>query len=185
MNRFLRSASLLFVVASLAACSGTGPAGPGQGDGPEQPTHPAYETFDPAGYDAAPAPRAGVVHDVPARLMQGRVNVPGGNNTAPPPPPPQEPRSQQVEGYRVQIFTSSSRDAAEDVREGADRWWASAQRQVGAPRSMETMVAYLQPYYRVRIGGFERREDADGALEFVRRQFPEAFVVPDLVTVIR
>ncbi len=46
-------------------------------------------------------------------------------------------------------------------------------------------MAYLQPYYRVRMGAFATREDAEAALALVRRQYPEAFLVPDLVTVMR
>jgi hypothetical protein len=185
MIRLARLSALGALAFALSACSATGPSAPGGSGpaGPEAPTHPAYETFDPAGYDAQPAARAEVVHDVPARLMLGRVDVPGGQTA--PPPPANEPQARQVEGYRIQIFTSASRDAAETMRENAEVWWGNARRAASAPREMEMMVAYLQPYYRVRIGAFESREEADEVLDFVRRQYPEAFVVPDLVTIVR
>jgi hypothetical protein len=44
-------------------------------------------------------------------------------------------------------------------------------------------IAYLQPYYRVRLGGFEFRNEAERALAFVRGRWPEAFIVPDRVTI--
>lgn len=177
----------LLAALTLSACSGLGSTAPDPG--PAAPTdtlavaYPAYETFDPAGYDADPDVPGEVVHDVPAAVMAGRVDVPGGAGT--PAPAPQEPQAQQVDGYRVQIFSSASRDAAENVRSQAVDWWEGAQSSPGAPRSMEVLVAYLQPYYRVRMGAFATREEAEAALALVRRQYPEAFLVPDLVTVMR
>ncbi|WP_420454155.1 SPOR domain-containing protein [Rubrivirga sp.] len=180
----MRFSSLVAVVAalSLSACSGLGPAAPDPGpDVPETPeaTYPAYETFDPSGLDAEPPASTTIVHDVPADVMAGRVRVPDQGGA--PAPPPQEPVAQQVEGFRVQIFSSASRDAAERVRGEAARWWQRS----GGSGSMEAMVVYLQPYYRVRMGGFATREEAEAALALVRREYPEAFLVPDVVTVMR
>ncbi len=184
----MRFSSLVAVAAvlSLSACSGLGPAAPDPGpDTPETPeaAYPAYETFDPSGLDAEPPTSTTVVHDVPSDVMAGRVRVPDQGNA--PAPPPQEPVAQQVEGFRVQIFSSASRDAAERVRGDATQWWRGAQSSAGAPRSMEVTVAYLQPYYRVRMGAFATRQEAEAALALVRREYGEAFLVPDVVTVMR
>lgn len=180
------SGSLLVLAASLAfaACSGLSPQGPAptpDDGGPAAPGYPAYETFDPSGYDAQPAAQTGeVVHDVPARVMEGRVVVPGQAAPA----PSSEPRPRQVDGYRIQVFSSPNRDAAERVRNDAVAWWQGARSSANAPASMDVAVGYLQPYYRVRLGGFEFREQADRALALVRQRFPEAFVVSDQVTVV-
>jgi hypothetical protein len=185
----MRISSLLALVAALtlSACSGLGASVPDPGPEapPETPevTYPAYETFDPTGLDAEPPPaQATIVHDVPAGVMAGRVRVPDGSGVA---PPPQEPTAQQVEGFRVQIFSSASRDAAERVRGEAVTWWEGAQSAPGAPRTMEAVVAYLQPYYRVRMGAFASRQEAEAALALVRQRYAEAFLVPDLVSVLR
>lgn len=175
------TAALFAVALSLQACSGLRPVEtqrPEADPSGEAAGYPAYESFDPSGYDAQPQAAGAVVHDVPARVMGGRVEVPGGDTA--PAPAPQEPRAVQVEGFRVQVFTSSSRDAAERVRSEAAAWWARAQ-----GRSAEALVAYRQPYYRVQVGAFASREEADAALAVVRREYPEAFIVPDLVTVMR
>ncbi|WP_412062730.1 SPOR domain-containing protein [Rubrivirga sp. IMCC45206] len=175
----MRTALLVVLSLSFAACSAVGPAAPEAppetGETPA-PGYPAYETFDPTGYDAEPEPAAEVVHDVPAGIMAGRVVVP----TEAGPPAPQDPQPRQVEGFRVQIFSGATRAAAERVRDDAVSWWTE---QGGNPRELGAIVAYLQPYYRVRLGAFATREQAEAALATVRRQFPEAFLVPDLVTI--
>ncbi len=176
----VRSLLLAVLGTTLAACAGTrpptGPAAPDE----TPPAYPAYETFDASPYDAAPPGRVEIVHDVPAGVMLGRVVVPGRAGA----PAPTEPTPRQVEGYRVQIFSSSSRASAEQTRDGAVAWWGRAQRRPGAPAALEPVVVYLQPYYRVRLGAFATDEQAEEALEFVRAEYPEAFLVPDIVTVI-
>ena len=181
----MRLFALALAALTLSACSAVGPAGPDVGPEPPPedtaPAYPAYETFDPSEYDAAAPTTSEVVPDVPAGVMAGRVVIPDQAGA----PAPQEPTAQQVEGFRVQIFSSASRPAAETVRTEAVRWWEGAQSVAGAPATMEVMVAYLQPYYRVRMGAFATRAEAEAALALVRRQYPEAFLVPDLVTVMR
>ena len=177
-----RSALALAASVALAACSGTGPQGPVVDPDAETPLpgYPAYETFDPAGYDADPEAVTVIEHDVPERVMAGRVEVPGQGAPA---PPAEEPRTRQVDGYRIQVFNTSSRDAAERIRDEAAAWWQGARSASGAPRDMALQIAYQQPYYRVRMGAFASREEADRALTLVRQRFPDAFLVADLVTV--
>jgi hypothetical protein len=166
----MRRAAPALLCVLLAACAGPREATPPPP--PPEPSYPAYETFDPSGYDAQPARApAEVQHDVPPRLMQGRVDVPDGTG------------ERVVDGFRIQVFSSDSRDAAESVRAQAEAWWAEARSQSGAPGDLMPTVAYLQPYYRVRLGGFEFRDEAERALAFVRARFPEAFIVPDQVTI--
>lgn len=175
----LRSAFVLVLSVVVSACTGTRPpAGPAPG--PAGPSYPAYETFDAAAYPVATPPPAPTEHDVPARVMNGRVEVPGRTGSL-----PSEPQPQQVEGHRVQIFSTASRETADRMRAEALAWWETAQRQPGAPREMEVVVTFIQPYYRVRMGAFPEHGDAESALGLVRTRYPEAFLVPDLVTVIR
>lgn len=182
MRLSLYAAALVAAALTLAACSGTGPRGPVAGpDEPPAEGHPDYELFDPAGYEAEPTAAVTVVHDVPARVMEGRVVVP--NQGGAPPSEPEAPTPRQVDGYRVQVFNTASRDAAERVRGDAQEWWSAVRSEPGAPRQMDIVIAYQQPYYRVRMGAFGTREEADRALALVRQRFPDAFLVSDLVTV--
>ncbi len=179
----LYTAAILSASLALAACSGTSPRGPVADAGPSEEARPDYELFDPAGYDAEPTAPATVVHDVPARVMEGRVVVPN-QGVAAPATEPEAPTARQVDGYRVQIFNTASRDAAERVRGDATDWWRAVRSEPGAPRAMDVVIAYQQPYYRVRMGGFGTRAEADRALALVRQRFPDAFLVSDAVTVV-
>ncbi|OZC02294.1 SPOR domain-containing protein [Rubricoccus marinus] len=182
-GRTLRSLALLALLPVLAACSGSGPiadGGDGPDAGPEAPVagFPSYETFDPSAYNAEPPPRVTIEHDVPARTMEGTVQLPGTVAA-----PTNEGQPREVEGFRIHIGRSEDRQSAERIRDAAAAWWRDARNRPGAPRNLEIVVAYVQPYYRVRVGAFEFQEDADDALEFVRRQYGNAFIVPDRVTV--
>jgi hypothetical protein len=46
-------------------------------------------------------------------------------------------------------------------------------------------VVWQQPYYRVRIGRFAGRAEATPALDAVRAQFGDAFIVPEQVPATR
>ena len=184
MRSPVRFCAVLAAAAVLSACAGTRPAsGPNAGPDVVPETYPSYETFDASPYDAAPPVPVEIVHDVPQVVMAGRVVVPRGAGT-PASTEPAEPVVRQVEGYRVQVFTSSNRVTADAARDRAVAWWARARRRSGAPEMLDATIVYLQPYYRVRLGGFASEAEADAALAFVRGEYPEAFLVPDLVTVV-
>ena len=81
-----------------------------------------------------------------------------------------------VDGFRVQIFFDSgnnSKKAAQTARE----------------RFMEVypeVTAYLTfkaPYYRVRVGDFRTRLEAEGFLFQLNTTYPNAFTVPDRIQI--
>ncbi len=183
MSMSFRPVLILSLGVFLTACSGTRPvSGPDAGPDPSAPaaTYPAYETFDPRPYDAAPPSRVEVVHDVPAVVMAGRVVVPARAGA----PAPTERTPRQVDGYRVQILSSNNRTTAESARDAAVVWWTRARGRSGAPAGLDPIVAYLSPYYRVRLGAFGSEDEAEAALAFVRSEYPDAFLVPDVVTIV-
>lgn len=181
--------STLFVL-SLAvlfgACSGPTRSQPSAGtDGPSEPTAAEqadeaaraavgeFETFDPSQYSVQPASRAvEVSHDVPTRLLRGRAD---------------QGMKQTLEGFRVQVFSAQDQEAAQNFRERVRQWWEQAKS--GAPSvfrsSPPIVVEYSQPYYRVRIGAFADRDDAEDALAFVQDEYSGAFVARSTVTIIR
>jgi hypothetical protein len=186
MHRLLRLALLMPLL--LAACAGPAevreapPRAPAAPETPEAPAapvgYPAYETFDPSGYDAQPArqpTRTEVVHDAPAQLLAGTIQEVEEEVVGP----------RTVQGFRIQLFTSESKPSADAVRDSAVRWWRTVREDPAVreafPYGMPSAVVFGRPFYRVRVGAFEDREQAQAALALLREQFPEAFLVPDTV----
>lgn len=178
-----RLALLLLAALVLASCGSVRPvSGEDEAAPPpprvEAPPYPAYETFDPSGYDAEPAAPepAALEHDVPEILMAGTIEEASE---------PEGPRL--VEGFRIQVFSSAEKAAAERVRDEVGAWWRLAREDPGAagllPEALPVAVEFLRPYYRVRLGAFEFRPQAEAALDLVRERFPEAFIVPSTVEV--
>lgn len=175
----------------LAGCSGpqttttdddttTQPStpGPDQPDPAPSPTGRALaqaETFDASQYPLrTPTRSASVQHAVPDRLMRLRAD---------------EGATQTVEGFRVQVFSATNKQSAEQFRVEVQSWLQGARDDApdGLFSSNEApvVIQYSQPYYRVRIGAFTKRDQARKALDFVRMQYSDAFITRSTVTVTR
>lgn len=182
-NRQSRSLAslLLIVILILAGCAGSREATDDAPPDVEEEVveeemeinHAAYERFDAAPYrEEDPEPMV-LEHDVPQRLMAGRVGTSG---------------TRTLDGFRIQLYQSQDPVQAEALVDQAAEWWFM-QKQAGATGSLyrsESAPVYnvwRQPYYRVRLGDFASRGAAEAALEEVRRRFQGAFVVPDRVTI--
>ncbi|HEX7070454.1 MAG TPA: SPOR domain-containing protein [Rhodothermales bacterium] len=181
-RKSVRIASIVWLMAfavGLAGCAGSRkaaddtPAGDELDEEVVEIVHADYEDFDPTPYrERAPESEA-LVHDVPDRLMSGRV----GSASV-----------RTLDGYRIQVFQTQDPSQADEYVDQATDWWFM-QKQAGAPGSLfsrESAPVYSiwrQPYYRIRIGDFASRDAAEAALEEIRGRFSGAFVVPDRVTV--
>lgn len=174
---------LLFVVPALflSACTGIAP-GPDTGPSLPTPSDASYETFDPTNYNAEPVIEAEAVeieHDVPAMLMDGRI-------VEAPPEPVEAEGPATVQGFRIQLFSSDNKPSADRVYDDAVRWWNTSsglpETADAFPFGFEPAVVFSRPYYRVRVGAFRSRSEAESALEVIRRQYPDAFIVPDVIT---
>ncbi len=136
------------------------------------------EDFDAAAYPAEVAPpRIEVQHDVPEELLTGRADL----KVAP-------GELRQVDGYRIQIFSSTDREAAEEARREAIAWWEIRKHDPEAPvdivgEELPAYIVFIPPFYRVRIGDFTSREDAEIVLDYFREKFRDAWIVPDKVYV--
>ncbi len=137
-----------------------------------------YEDFDVGLYEDELPPRPTVEHDVPAALLDGKATV------------TQTPRTTQ--GYRIQIYSAQDKFQADDRMARATRWWRT-QHSLGNlddayqddASEPPVYLFYRQPYYRVRVGNFATRSDALHFLRMIERDFPDAFIVPDTVNLVR
>lgn len=147
------------------------------------------ETFDASAYPATITVETPAIpdveHDVPAELLNNSTPPPPPRNTPPMPPPtpetpavPREPVLRTVTGYRVQIFQAASKDEADRRVAEAIAWWRRTNG--GTP---EVYTVYRAPYYRVRVGNYATRVEADRAARSIGGAFPGSFVVQDRVTV--
>lgn len=78
-------------------------------------------------------------------------------------------------GYRIQLYVGRDRDEANRIK--------------GICLNMKideiTYVMYDRPNYRVKVGDFLTREDARELYRTLKKRFPDAMIVPDLVTVVK
>lgn len=174
----LSCVALLF----FSACSGVqqteGQPRSDQASDPEEETVSlsAFETFDPTMYTVqAPQRQVDVQHMVPNRLMQGEASR-GVRRT--------------VEGFRIQIFSSQQKALAERRLTEARDWWGQTLQNANVsdelfPEQLPAVIEYRQPYYRVRIGSFAERGQAEDALAVVKREYPDAFIARSTVTITR
>lgn len=135
------------------------------------------ETFDVDQYPLeAPERVVDVTHRVPERLMEVRAGA-GVERT--------------VEGFRVQIFSTDDRRAADEVYTEAEEWWASHQESdelrdifgEALPEEPPVHLIYSQPLYRVRLGDFTSQERARQFMRVLRDDFPDAFIARSPVSV--
>ena len=110
---------------------------------------------------------------------------------APPvdPEPPVGPVARTIQGYRIQILTTNEQEAADDQVEAVIDWYDRLSPDARPPylghEDLDVDVVWKAPYYRVQVGSFASREEAQEALDRISRRFSDAFLVPATVTVIR
>lgn len=74
----------------------------------------------------------------------------------------------QTRGFRLQIFSASTRQAAEDARNRAKRQLARN----------DIYIDFEPPYFKVRVGNFTARKEAEKLLETAKKQgYETPFIV--------
>ncbi len=170
----MRRRSLAWLLV-LAACSGPGTGveplvrEEEEGAGEEVLEH---ETLDISRYvEEPPAALPDPQHDVPEALLSGRTQD------------PLVPRTRS--GFRIEIASTTEKENADMLAAEAVSWWR-ALRDTGIldqayPREVMPPPVYQEfraPYYRVRLGNFLTRTEAEAMLDIVERRFADAFIAP-------
>lgn len=90
--------------------------------------------------------------------------------------------------YHVQLQMTDEKEAAAQVLGRAEAWWEkqpSSDRPPlvrGVPSSEKVVsIHWKPPLYRVRLGPFATRQQAEAVLRDARLTFPDAFVAPDRI----
>jgi len=79
-----------------------------------------------------------------------------------------------IDGYRVHIFFDAGNQSLSRANQAAARY------QMLYPTDT-AYVSFSEPYYRVRVGDFRTRLDADGYLQKIIKDYPNAFVIKDKI----
>lgn len=164
----------------LSACSSSrGPVDPDAGnEGPDARVEinmADYEDFDSSAYEEEPpVPSVTIAHDVPAELLEGKVEEQVGATR---------------QGFRIQLFSSQDKRAADRLVEDVIAWWRNETRYgtladvyPGNPSPPPVYLDFRQPYYRIRVGDFSSRSEAQAVLRLMETRFAGAFIAPDTVT---
>jgi cell division septation protein DedD len=96
---------------------------------------------------------------------------------------PPETRPDRSRGYHVQLDMTKKKENANQILGRALQWWKTHSEGVDvrpstASSSSPVTVVWRAPLYRVRIGPFSTKAEADSVLHAAQSAFPGAFVRP-------
>lgn len=79
-----------------------------------------------------------------------------------------------MQGYRIQVINTNDRNKALDIKT----------KLLDNFPSEKTYLLYHSPYFKIQIGNFIKREDADDLLKRIKKLYPTGvFVVPSRVEI--
>lgn len=79
-----------------------------------------------------------------------------------------------MEGYRVEIFFSSSLDAREQALKTKVDF-------LSKHSEYPVHIKFIAPNFRVRVGDFRTKNEAWKLYKKIQKEYPTAFVVPDII----
>ncbi len=79
-----------------------------------------------------------------------------------------------IEGYRVQVFFDAGNNSLNRATNVAEQF------QLLFPGDT-AYISFSEPYYKVRVGDFRTRLDAEGYLQQILPDYPNAFVIRDKI----
>lgn len=80
----------------------------------------------------------------------------------------------KLDGFRIQIFFDSGNLSKRNATETRERF-------IRKYPGVEAYIDFKEPYYRVRVGDFRNRLEADGFRRTILPDFPNAFIVNDRI----
>ena len=84
----------------------------------------------------------------------------------------ENPDNKAIPGYRIQIFFDSGLNSSDRARQAKDEF----------QRTYPEIPAYISwkaPNYRVRIGDFKTRLEAERTMQLILSDYPNAWVIKD------
>lgn len=81
-------------------------------------------------------------------------------------------------GYRIQLISTSDRNRAQKIIGDFNDWIFSSE---DITYKAEAYLIYRQPNYRVHIGDFKTRIQANEFVKFIKRRFNDAWIIQDQI----
>ena len=81
-------------------------------------------------------------------------------------------RNQTIEGYRIQIFFDAGNYSLQNAYKAVEAFLAKYP-------DVNAYVTFKEPYYRVRVGDFRTRLEAEGFRQNIMLEYPNAFIIKD------
>jgi hypothetical protein len=80
-----------------------------------------------------------------------------------------------MEGFRIQIYSSSNRNAREESNKARAAF-------ISKFPDIASYQQYAEPgYFKIRAGDFRTKTEATKLFLLVRKEFPDAYLVPDII----
>ena len=80
-----------------------------------------------------------------------------------------------MEGFRIQVYSSSNRNAREESNKARAAF-------IGKFPDIISYALYAEPgYFKIRAGDFRTKTEATKLFLLVRKEFPDAYLVPDII----
>lgn len=82
------------------------------------------------------------------------------------------------QGYRVQLISTSNKEAAEEVMKEYNDWIFQ---QNNIPYKGNAYIVFKQPDYKIHVGDFQKQENAIHFAQKLKKKFPGAWIVNDTI----
>jgi len=79
-----------------------------------------------------------------------------------------------IQGYRVQIFFDAGNNSLNKAEAEAKQY------QTLFPNDT-AYLSFTEPYYKVRVGDFRTKLEAEGYMHKILKDYPNAFVIQDII----
>lgn len=81
-----------------------------------------------------------------------------------------------MEGFRIQIYSSSNRNAREESNKARAAF-------ISKFPELVSYALYAEPgYFKIRAGDFRTKTEATRLFMLVSKEFPDAYLVPDIIS---
>ncbi|HEY9116105.1 MAG TPA: SPOR domain-containing protein [Bacteroidales bacterium] len=80
-----------------------------------------------------------------------------------------------ISGYRIQIFMASGNDALNNARTVKENFESEFE-------DVTAYITFREPYYRVRVGDYRSRLEANQLLKSIRKSYKDAWIIQDKIS---